>query len=39
MEAWQCTHAAWITPFMLVATLAARDVSLARHHRRMCIPG
>jgi 2-dehydropantoate 2-reductase len=25
MEAWQRTHAAWITPFMLVSTAAARD--------------
>ena len=27
MEAWQRTHAAWITPFMLVSTLAARDAA------------
>lgn len=34
MEAWQRTHAAWITPFMLVSTTAARDaMALTRADR------
>ncbi len=33
MEAWQRTHAAWITPFMLVATIAERDPHVARQRR------
>lgn len=34
MEAWQRTHAAWITPFMLVSTVAARDaMTLTRADR------
>jgi len=35
MEAWQRTHAAWITPLMLVSTAAARDAATLTSNDRV----